>query len=108
MVDQVKWAPPPYTTLDVGASTVAFHTYILDANGRKIGCTWGPITEKVWTAALWAAAPELLEALQGVVADVIEYERVNNLLPSPGKQDCWQSVTRARAAIARVTGESNG
>lgn len=55
-------------------------------------------------ARLIAAAPDLLDALQNLVADILDYERINNLAPSPGKDDCWQSVTRARAAIAKATG----
>lgn len=47
---------------------------------------------------------EMVEALQAIVADILEYERINNLSPNPGKQDCWQSVTRARAAIRKATG----
>jgi hypothetical protein len=42
---------------------------------------------------------ELLSALERLVADILDYEQINNLSPSPGKQDCWQSVTRAKAAI---------
>lgn len=41
----------------------------------------------------------LIEALQAVLADIAEYERINNLAPNPGRKDCWQSVTRARAAL---------
>ena len=47
----------------------------------------------------------LLEALQALMADVLEYERVNNLYPNPGKRDCWASTTNARAAIALATGD---
>lgn len=50
------------------------------------------------------ANADLLAALEGVVADIAEYERVNNLYPSPGKSECWQSVTQARAAIAKARG----
>ena len=44
----------------------------------------------------------LIEALEALVADVLEYERINNLAPNPGRRDCWQSVTNARAALAKV------
>jgi hypothetical protein len=52
---------------------------------------------------LIAAAPDLLAALRAVLADIRDYERANNLAPNPGKQDCWQSVTNARAVIAKAT-----
>lgn len=45
---------------------------------------------------------ELLDALKSLVAEIQEYERINNLAPSPGKPDCWQSVTRAKAIIAKA------
>ena len=41
----------------------------------------------------------LTKALKNLMNDVLEYERVNNLSPNPGKQDCWQSVTEARRAL---------
>ena len=44
----------------------------------------------------------LIEALENLVADVLEYERINNLAPNPGRRDCWQSVTTARAALAKA------
>lgn len=57
-------------------------------------------------AHLIAAAPDMLAALKALVSDILEYERVNNLAPNPGKQDCWQSVTHAKAAIAKAEGRS--
>lgn len=42
---------------------------------------------------------ELCEALEGVLSDIEEYERINNLSPSPGEETCWQSVARARRAL---------
>jgi hypothetical protein len=44
---------------------------------------------------------ELLTVLQAVLADIAEYERVNNLAPNPGRPYCWDSVTRAHAAIRK-------
>jgi hypothetical protein len=41
----------------------------------------------------------LRAALAALVADVEDYERVNNLAPNPGKRDCWQSVTQAKAVL---------
>lgn len=46
-------------------------------------------------------APSIKEALERLIADIEDYERVNNLAPSPGKKDCWQSVTNAKAALSR-------
>ena len=42
----------------------------------------------------------LREALEALIADIEDYERVNNLAPSPGKKDCWQSVMRAKQALS--------
>lgn len=83
-----QYAPAPYSTLDIG-SRASFHAYIVDANGRKIGVAWGPVVEKVWTAALWAAAPDLLAALRAVVA-VADRKTVE--------------FDMARAALAKVEG----
>jgi hypothetical protein len=56
-------------------------------------------------ARLIAAAPELYATLDRLVSDIEEYERVNNIAPSPGHQDCWASVTLAKAALAKARGE---
>lgn len=61
-------APGPYDTVDVGCGA-GFHTYIVDCNGRKIGVVWGPRAEKVWTAALFAGAPDMLAALKALTTD---------------------------------------
>jgi hypothetical protein len=42
---------------------------------------------------------KLREVLRAVVADVHEYERVNNLHPNPGRKYCWDSVARAHRLI---------
>jgi len=55
-------------------------------------------------ARLIATAPELLESLQAVVAQINDYERVNNLSPSPGRTECWDCVARAKEVIAKATG----
>jgi hypothetical protein len=41
----------------------------------------------------------LRAALRAVVADVLEYERANNLSPNPGRKYCWDSVARAQAIL---------
>jgi hypothetical protein len=44
---------------------------------------------------------ELEAALRAVVRDVNDYERVNNLAPNPGRAECWDSVARAKAVLAK-------
>ena len=46
-----------------------------------------------------AEIERLRAALRGLLADIDDYERVNNLSPNPGRKDCWQSVTIAREAL---------
>ena len=41
----------------------------------------------------------LRSALRGVLADLHEYERVNNLHPNPGRKYCWDSVARAHVVL---------
>ena len=47
----------------------------------------------------------LREALKAVLADLADYERVNHLYPSPGREYCWDSVARAHAVLG--PGHSN-
>jgi hypothetical protein len=51
-----------------------------------------------------AVRDEFLTALKALVSDIEDYERTNNLAPNPGKPDCWQTVTTARATIAKAEG----
>jgi hypothetical protein len=61
------------------------------------------IGSRGWRACgriLDARITELEAALRSVIGDIEEYERINNLSPSPGKPDCWQSVAHAKAVLA--------
>ena len=51
-------------------------------------------------AHLIAAAPELYEALEGLLADITEYQEINNL---GGQNNHWQ--VKAKAALAKARGE---
>lgn len=42
----------------------------------------------------------LREALTDVLADIADFEKINNLFPNHGYKDCWHSVTNAKAALA--------
>jgi hypothetical protein len=44
----------------------------------------------------------LAKALEDVVRDINDYERVNNLAPNPGRTECWDSVARAKDLLAVV------
>jgi hypothetical protein len=59
--------------------------------GRYVGCN--PV--EVGKAAETRIA-ELETALRNLVADVDDYERVNNLAPSPGRLHAWQSMRVAK------------
>lgn len=52
-------------------------------------------------ARLIAAAPEVLEALKGLLSDIEEYQEINKL---GGKDNHWQVISRA--AIAKAEGRS--
>lgn len=58
---------------------------------------WFDDTENEANARLIAAAPDLLEALRGLLADITEYQAINKL---GGENNHWQ--VRARAAIAKA------
>ena len=45
---------------------------------------------------------DTLAALKALVAQVLDYERVNNFAPSPGRKYCWDVTERAVAAIAKA------
>ncbi len=41
----------------------------------------------------------LVQALQALVDQVNDYERVNNLAPNPGRTECWDSVAIAKQVL---------
>ena len=51
----------------------------------------------------WAALKDknerLRSALKALVDNVLDYERVNNLSPSPGRKYCWDTVANAVAIL---------
>lgn len=49
----------------------------------------------------------LRDALEAVVRDVNDYERVNNLSPSHSRSECWDSVAHAKNVLARVGSPGN-
>lgn len=44
----------------------------------------------------------LVQALQALVNQVNDYERVNNLAPTPGRTECWDTVARAKEVLGVV------
>lgn len=109
-----NYAPGPYSTVDIGVSHTAFHSYIVDANGRKIGVAWGPVTEKVWTAALWAGSLDTLASLKETL-ELVESAWGDHFNPNDppcgelcAANDCQRmgcitdKIRRARAAIEKI------
>lgn len=70
---------------------------ILSMSPRSLDCD---IAERGANARLIAAAPDLLEALQGLHDDTMDYIKLNNL---GGENNHW--LVLARFAIAKATGE---
>ena len=44
-------------------------------------------------------------ALQTLVDSVLDYERVNNLSPNPGRKYCWDSVEHAINVLKKDSAE---
>jgi hypothetical protein len=61
--------------------------------------------EQEANARLIAAAPDMLAALRALVAQILDYERVNNLAPNLGRTYCWDTLERAVSVIAKAEGK---
>jgi hypothetical protein len=61
----------------------------------------GPDEQSLADAHLIATAPELLQALKGLLADIEDYQRINNL---GGENNHWQVISRA--VLAKAEGRS--
>jgi hypothetical protein len=44
----------------------------------------------------------LRSALQRLVDNVLDYEKVNNLSPNPGRKYCWDSVAHAVSVLEQT------
>lgn len=64
---------------------------------KQHGWTNGRLTADIYEARERIA--ELEAALRSLVADVDDYERVNNLAPSPGRLHSWQSMRNAKELL---------
>lgn len=96
---EVKHTPGPWTAhrTPSGFSISGVRLLALlpvTASSKKI------VGQQPANAHLIAAAPELLEALEGLLADISEYQAINNL---SGEKNYWQ--VKARTAIAKATAE---
>lgn len=96
IMSEVKHTPA-HTGRQWSAKSCGYEKYaILDDRGTEIG-----FVHRRRDAHLIAAAPDLLEALKGLLADIEDYQRVNNL---GGESNHWQII--ARAAISKAEGRS--
>ena len=81
--------------------------YAADGDGRRLiaECHAGHKEERAANARLIAAAPDLLEALQEMVAGDAEAIEDAKRLGVPFPDEMLAAYHKARAAIARATGE---
>ena len=100
--DTVKHTPGPWSVSDYSK----YH--VVMPNGRLLCSTGVGVSgghpdrkEDYANARLISAAPDLLEALKGLLADIEEYQSINKL---GGENNHWQVISRA--AIAKAEGRS--
>lgn len=59
------------------------------------------VYEEEWLEEAAAEIERLKAALEALVDNVLDYERVNNLHPNPGRKYCWDTVARACEVLGR-------
>ena len=90
-----KHTPGPWTY-----EQISNNAYVIDENGSAVMLYRNPDDEMKANARLIAAAPELLEALEGMLAiDQENHQRGHD------DDDVCKEVQTARAAIAKAKGE---
>lgn len=107
MSDDAKWTPGPWTVQEYGddeCPTLVLHRGETE-NRICFMATPGSHGDPAKIEAdayLIAAAPDLAEACEALLADCIEYARINNLHNSDGKPATFHSMRMARAALAKA------
>ena len=48
---------------------------------------------------LYEENERLRKALESIIRDINEYERLNNLAPNSGRTECWDSVANAKKLL---------
>ena len=83
-------------------------TYIHKDGHAIADCSMGYGVEDDANAAFIVKAVNnhdaLVQALQALVDNVNDYERVNNLSPNPPRTECWDTVAHAKRVLADVSG----
>jgi hypothetical protein len=98
--EKLDWRAGPMEYLRQLKQQIDVHKAQLDQLRAELDATHS--LEKDLEDAI-AERDQLRAALESVLADIADYERVNNLAPNPGKKYCWQSVEIARRALDQHT-----
>ena len=109
MSDKTKHTPGPWRTKREGFSTVYVEARIdggLIQEVAACGPTEAGLEQQEANARLIAAAPDLLEALQEMVAGDAEAIEEAQALGVPFSENTLAAFRQAHAAIARATGET--
>ncbi len=104
-----KHTPGPWRTEREGFSTVYVEARIdggLIQEVAACGPTEAGLEQQEANASLIAAAPDLLEALKEMVAGDAEAIEEAQALGVPFPEEMLATFKKARAAIARATGET--
>jgi hypothetical protein len=93
------------TTAAPGQHDGAGHVYLVDETGRKVGTLWGPPDLKVRNADLFAAASDMLAALQAMLPEVDEEIEQRK---HGGNDEYWQGLQAlsdaGHAAVRKAEG----
>lgn len=94
-MNETKFTPGPwlFSSYKSGNSVIVI-------DGKEFDVATVNYPNRDANAHLIAAAPELYEALEGLLADITEYQEINNL---GGQNNHWQ--VKAKAALAKARGE---
>ena len=94
-MNETKFTPGPWLF-----SSYRSGNSVIVIDGKEFDVATVNYPNRDANAHLIAAAPELYEALDGLLADITEYQEINNL---GGQNNHWQ--VKAKAALAKARGE---
>lgn len=107
VTDNLPPLPLDWTSSATPSANGAFHVYLVDANGRKVGALWGTSPEKQAMAKAICAFPRGLEVLKDCADWLLEAAHILEQVGRSGEARDIRINARNCDAVLRLANEGH-